>query len=108
MRRKVVPFNKWKMHSALSISQKSEQHALRRGIITCALLSVFECSTNSPSSLLFAPVDVDDLVLIHVLEYMGGVHEDADRAHCGHDEEHVELQSIHHHGHKLPVFSYLK
>ncbi len=30
------------------------------------------------------------------------------RANRGDNKEHVELQAIHHHGNKLPVFSYLK
>ena len=57
---------------------------------------------------LFAAVNVDDFVLVDVLEDVGGVHQDPNGAHGCHDEEHVELQAIYHHGHKLPVFSYLE
>jgi hypothetical protein len=39
---------------------------------------------------------------------MGGIHEDTYGANSCNDEEHVELQSIYHHSHKLPVFSYLQ
>ena len=57
---------------------------------------------------LFPPVNVDDLVLINVFKDVRSIHQDANGANRCDDEEHVELQAIDHHGHKLPVFSYLK
>ena len=73
-----------------------------------SLLSVFRALKlfNTVISL-FAAVDVDDFVLIDILENVGRVHKYADGAYCCHDKEHVELQAIYYHGHKLPVFSYL-
>ena len=56
----------------------------------------------------FPPVDVYDLVLVYVLEYVWCVHEDAHCAHRGHDEEDVQLQAVDHHRHELPVLSDLK
>ncbi len=58
--------------------------------------------------LLFSSVDVYDLVLVDVFKYVRRVHEDAYGAHCGHDEEDVQLQAVDHHGHELPVFAYLE
>ena|ERR1719412_1951937 len=40
---------------------------------------------------LFSSVNVDDLVLINVFKNVRSVHEDANRANRGHDEEHVQL-----------------
>ena len=57
---------------------------------------------------LFSSVNVDDLVLIHIFKDVWGIHQDANSANRCDKEEHVELQSIDHHSHKLPVFSYLK
>ncbi len=54
---------------------------------------------------LFSSVNVDDLVLVDVLEDVRRVHEDAHGAHGGHDEEHVQLQAVHHHCNELPVFA---
>ena len=57
---------------------------------------------------LFSSVNVDDLVLIHIFKDVWGIHQDANGANRCDKEEHVELQSIDYHSHKLPVFSYLK
>ena len=57
---------------------------------------------------LFSSVNVDDLVLIHIFKDVWGIHQDANSANRCDKEEHVELQSIDYHSHKLPVFSYLK
>ncbi len=57
---------------------------------------------------LFPAVDVDDLVLVYVFEDVRGVHEDADGADGGDDEEDVQLQPVDHHRHKLPVLAYLE
>ena len=59
-------------------------------------------------SLSLSPVDVYDLVLIDVLEYVRGVHQDPDGADSGHDEEHVKLKPINHHCHELPVLADLE
>lgn len=56
---------------------------------------------------LFASVNVNDLVLIHIFKDVGSIHQDADGANRCHYKEHVELQAINHHCDKLPVFSYL-
>ena len=58
--------------------------------------------------LLFSAVDVDDLVLVDVLKDVRCVHQDADGADRGDDEEDVQLQPVHHHRHKLPIFTNLK
>ena len=57
---------------------------------------------------LLAAVNVYDLVLVHELEYVGGVHQDADGPDGRHQEEDPQLGSVHHHRHELPVFSDLK
>jgi hypothetical protein len=55
-----------------------------------------------------SPIDIDDLVLVDKLKDVGRVHEDADGADGGDQEEYPELGTVHHHCHKLPVFSYLQ
>ena len=54
---------------------------------------------------LFSSVNVDDLVLIHIFKDVWGIHQDANSANRCDKEEHVELQAIDHHSHKLPVSS---
>jgi hypothetical protein len=56
---------------------------------------------------LLAAVDVDNLVLVDKLEDVWRVHEDADGADGGDQEEDPQLGAVHHHRHKFPVFSYL-
>lgn len=56
---------------------------------------------------LLSAVDFDDAVLVDVLENMRRIHQDADRAGGGHDEEDVQLQSIDDHRHVLPVLASL-
>lgn len=53
-------------------------------------------------------ISFDNVVLIDVLKYMRGVHQDADGAGGGDGEENVELQAIDDHGHVLPVFADLR
>ena len=55
-----------------------------------------------------SPVDFDDGVLIDVLEYVGGVHKDAQGSHRRDNEEDTQLQPVNHHGHKLPILSDLQ
>ena len=55
-----------------------------------------------------SPVDVDDAVLIDKLEDVGSVHEDADGADGGDQEEKPQLGSVDHHGHVLPILSDLE
>ena len=55
-----------------------------------------------------SPVDVDDAVLIDKLEDVGSVHEDADGADGGDQEEKPKLGSVHHHRHVFPVLADLK
>ena len=55
-----------------------------------------------------SPVDVDDPVLVDKLKDVGGVHEDADGADGGDEEEKPQLGSVDHHGHVLPILSDLK
>jgi len=57
---------------------------------------------------LLSPVNLNDPVLIHVLENMRGIHQNAHRSGRGHNEEDVQLQAIDHHGHVFPVFAGLK
>ena len=57
---------------------------------------------------LLAAVNVYDLVLVHELEYVGGVHQDADGPDGRHQEEDPQLRPVHHHGNELPVLSDLK
>ena len=59
-------------------------------------------------TILFSSVDVDDLVLVDVLEDVRRVHEDADGADGGNDEEDVQLKSVDNHGNELPVFANLE
>ncbi len=63
------------------------------------------CRANARS---LAPIDIDDLVLVDKLKDVGRVHEDADGTDGGDQEEYPELGTVHHHCHKLPVFSYLQ
>ena len=60
------------------------------------------------STFSLSPVDVDDSVLVDKLENVGGVHEDADSADGGDEEEKPQLCSVHHHCNVLPVLSDLK
>ena len=60
------------------------------------------------STFSLSPVDVDDSVLVDKLKDVGGVHEDADGADGGDEEEEPQLSSIDDHGHVLPVLSDLK
>ena len=55
-----------------------------------------------------SPVDVDDAVLIDKLEDVGSVHEDADSADGGDEEEKPQLGAVDHHRHVLPVLADLK
>ena len=55
-----------------------------------------------------SPVDVDDAVLIDKLEDVGSVHEDADGADGGDQEEKPQLGTVHHHRHVFPVLADLK
>lgn len=53
-------------------------------------------------------ISIDNVVLIDVLKYVRGVHEDADGAGGGDGEEDVELEAVDHHGHVLPVLADLQ
>ena len=50
-------------------------------------------------------VDVDDAVLVDILEDVRRVHENADGAGGGDGEEEVQLQTVDHHRHVLPVLA---
>ena len=69
---------------------------------------VCETGGKQERKLLFAPVDIDDPILVHELKDVGGVHEDAHGADCGDEEEEPQLGPVHDHGHVLPVLPDLK
>lgn len=58
--------------------------------------------------LLFPSVNLDDPVLVNVLENVRGIHQNTDSAGRGNYEEHVQLQSVNHHRHVLPVLPRLR
>ena len=53
-------------------------------------------------------ISIDNVVLIDILKYMWGIHQNTNRAGCGDGEENVQLKTINDHGHVFPVFAYLK
>ena len=53
-------------------------------------------------------IHLHHFVLVDVLEDVRRVHEDADGADGGDDEEDVQLKSVDHHGNELPVFANLE
>lgn len=64
-------------------------------------MSRFDCRCSRMS------VDIDYLILINWLEYVGSIQQNGNCAEQSDPEEQIQLKSIDHHGHVLPVFSYL-
>lgn len=56
----------------------------------------------------FPPIHLDHFILVDVFEDVRGVDEDANGSSRCHSKEHVQLQTIDHHRHVLPVFTNLK
>ena len=111
-----IHFKKWKIgfhvfflfgfFGSLFIVELIE--TIRRELKRKSIGRGFQLSIGCNSNHLFAAIDFDDPVLIDVFENVGSIHEDANGAGCGHDEEDVELQSVNDHGHVFPILAGLK
>lgn len=57
---------------------------------------------------LFAAIDFNNFILIDVFENVRRIHENANGAGCGNNEEYIKLQAIDDHRDIFPIFASLK
>lgn len=80
-------------------------HALRNSLLGCFFVKLLaECGARN----LLATINFNNFILIDVFEDVRCVHQDANSAGSGDNEEDVELESIDNHCNVFPIFASLK